>query len=137
VPAWQAGLRRSAAQLQQVFFPRRPAYRSEPDLFEASPLVLVREPLEIGGRACEISLVGRPAPRNDQAYSLSLTAAVDEPGGDPLLPVRVVLEWGTYHASVLLRAEGRVDFPDIPLAHILDDRRQNVRAGLDLRLEPA
>lgn len=134
---WRVVWQRTMQQLQGIFSPSELAYRADPDLLEDPWFTIVREEVEIEKSLCTIALECTLSGDMDNALSTFLNFAMTlaSPMASAQRPLRASLQWGQYHETVSVSAEGRVKFPDIPFALIYDDQSQKIKCDLNLALE--
>jgi len=136
---WRATWERTLEQLQAIFSPPELAYRADPSLSDDPWFTLLREEMKAEDTTYDVILDCTLSTENEEALSPILNLAVTlgataQPAGFPL---HASLQWGDYHESVLIADEGRVRFPDIPLAAVFDQIDSQPKAGLKLTLETA
>jgi hypothetical protein len=133
---WRSVWRQSVEQLQALFSPPELAYRSDPSLYEDPWITLLRGEAEIEGSVYTILLECSPAEKSDDALAVAFNLAVTLEANIALqqVPLEATLQWGLYNQRITIAEEGRTKFPDIPLAAILDEQLQNVKAELSLTL---
>ena len=130
---WRATWQRTLEQLQAIFSPPEMAYRADPSLSDDPWFTLLREEITVSGNQYDVLLDCALSNENDDSLSPSLNLAVTlgSPSESAGFPLRANLHWGEYRESMQVTDEGRVRFPDIPLASVLDP------SGLRLTLETA
>lgn len=132
---WRLAWQRPAAYLQSLLIDsliaRRPQYRAFANFLEDDRLTLVNDTVEMGGDEVGVLLEAvRPAGAPDLLYlSLLITAeTVDS--------LRATVEWGAFRETAVAQAFGRVTFPPLPLADVVDEVGQKIAAALCLTVEP-
>jgi hypothetical protein len=133
--SWQIGWQRTIEQLQRIFSPSELVYRSEPALFDGPRFILLQDEVVVGDATFEIRLECRPSLQFDDLLSVFLTTTIENSALEPQFPVRVLLVWGSYRASMTLVEQGRVQLPDIPVIDIFDQAKKSVNADLSLTIE--
>jgi hypothetical protein len=133
---WRTIWRQSIEQLQTVFSPPELAYRSDPSLYEDPWITLLRDDVEVAGSQYTVVLECSPAETDDAlAVSFNIAVTLEIPIESTQIPLEATLQWGSYNETIAISEEGRSKFPDVPLATILDEGLQNVKAELSLTLE--
>ena len=136
---WSVLWQRPLEQITAIFSPPELAYRSEQSLIEEPWFTLMREEIQVSGSAYSVALDCAPAEEEENTLAVYVSLAVT-PGAsrEPAkFPLRARLEWDEYRQEVLIPAEGRTRFPNIPFDKIFDPAMENLRAGLSLTLETA
>lgn len=134
---WQITWQRTVEQLRSIFFPPELAYRSDPELFDDSWFILLREDVDLGGSVYSALLECGVSKETEDALSplLSLAATFETPRLPSEAAVYATLHWGTYHEKRQVTEDGRVKFPDIPFTLTFDQQNQSIISELDLTLE--
>ena len=134
---WQITWQRTVEQLRSIFFPREMVYRSDPELFDDSWFILLREDFNLGGSVYSALLECGVSKETEDALSplLSLAATFETPRLPSASAVYATLHWGAYHEKRQVTEEGRVKFPDIPFTLTFDPQSQSIVSELDLTLE--
>lgn len=136
---WRATWQRTLEQLETVFSPPDLAYRADGDLFEDPWFTLLRDEIAIEGVTYDVVLDCTLSTEKESSLAALLNLAVT-PGknsGLAAFPLRASLHWGDYQGSILVEEEGRVRFPDIPIAAVFNQADLQVRDGLRFTLEAA
>jgi hypothetical protein len=136
---WSVLWQRPLEQIRAIFSPPELAYRAEQSLIEEPWFTLLREEIQVSGSAYSIVLDCTSAEEEENTLAVFVSLAVT-PGAsrEPAkFPLRAQLEWGEYRQDVLIPAEGRTRFPNIPFDKIFDPALENLTDGLSLTLETA
>jgi len=136
---WRTRWQRTIEQLQTIFSPPELAYRFDPSLSEDPWFTLLRGETEAGNTTYTVMLECTLSEKNEGVFSAFLNVAVTlgAVSEQPQFPIRATLEWGQYDETLSIHGEGRMRFPDIPLAMACDDDLQRVASALSLTLEAA
>ncbi len=131
---WRITWRLLQAQLTRIFQPAALAYRSGRFSLEDKSDILLRSQFVVSGQSYDIFLEAvRPV---DQPDNLRLYLAAAPLTDAPLPAMTVHLQWGDVHRTAVTGPHGRARFQPIPLTAVLDKTGQNIRADLQLTLEP-
>lgn len=133
---WKIKWKKTVEQLRNVFFPPNLAFRSDPNLFDDSWFILLREDVNLAGSTYSALLECGVSKEMEDALSpsLSLAATFETPQLPTESIVYATLHWGEYNEKRQV-TEGRVKFPDIPFAMTFDRQNQIITSELDLTLE--
>ncbi len=137
--SWRATWGRTLEQLQSIFSPPEMAYRADPSLSEDPWFSLLREEMTTQGVTYDVILDCTLSDKQEESLStfLNLAVTLGSPSESTGFPLRAALQWGDYQQSVLIPDEGRVQFPDVPLAAVFDQTDSQLKAGFQLTLETA
>lgn len=134
---WSVLWQRSLEQIRAIFSPPELAYRAEQSLIEEPWFTLLREEIQVSESAYSVVLDCTPAEEEENALAVFVSLAVT-PGAarqPAKFPLRVKLAWGEYRQDVVIPAEGRTRFPNIPFDKIFDPALEHLMSGLSLTLE--
>jgi hypothetical protein len=136
---WRAIWQRSLEQIQSIFSPPELAYRADPSLSEDPWFTLLREEMVAEGITYDVVLDCTLSNDKEDTLSpyLSLAVTLTGPAERVGFPLRASLQWGEYQESVLISDEGRVKFPDVPIAAVFDQTGSQPQSGFSLMLETA
>lgn len=134
---WRVRWRRAIRDLQAIFSPEELAYRSGDQVLEDPWFTLVRGDVTLGGRAYSVVLECSVSEASDESLSayLNLALTLAEPDPREAFPVQASLQWGDYRDTLVLDAEGRSRFTDIPFSAAFTGDLQTVTSDLDFRLD--
>ena len=131
---WRVTWRLLQAQLTRIFQPPALAYRPGSFSLEDKSDILLRSQFKINGQSYDIFLEAVCPVNEPDNLRLYLAAA---PLTDTPLPAMSAhLQWGDIHRTAVTDSYGYVRFQPIPLTAVLDKTGQNIRADLQLTLEP-
>lgn len=137
---WSIIWQRTVDQIQAVFFPLRGAFRTDLNLFEEDPwYTLLREQMDVEGVTYDVVLDCTLSNENVESLStyLNLAVTLADTTGTAQFPLRASFQWGEYQDSILIKEEGRVKFPDVPLDSVFDQAVSRLKAGFSFSLESA
>lgn len=131
--SWQLHWQRTAEQIFKMFSPFELEARSDTTLYEDSWIILLREDFQVGEAKFSVKLECDLPDDDVQFLATFIDIAVVFQGIDKttLFPLRATLKWGTYLENLLITAEGRVKFPDVPISTSFDE----ILSGLEFTLE--
>lgn len=135
---WLMTWKRTVEDLQILFRPPEIAYRADPSLTDDSWFTLLKE--EFQTEQAQYAVVLECALLEHQpALNTFIDIAVTFKGQEKLdlFPLKATLRWGTYQEILLIEAEGRLKFGEIPLSIPFDDAFEEIVADLDFSLEAA
>jgi len=134
---WRASWQRTLEQIQAIFSPQQLVYRTGTIPTEEPWFILLRDEITIAGIVYAVALDCTLSNDLDNALSTFLSIAVTVGGSsEPAqFPVRANLQWGAYQESILVPEEGRARFPDIPLSTIYGPEKDQIQAGISLKIE--
>ena len=134
---WSILWQKTIEQIQAIFSPPDLAYRAGQNLIEDPWFTLLREEMSVAGNTYSIALECTLAPEIENQLAAYLTLAVMPNTPSPIqpFPLSATLQWGDYQQKIIISAEGRERFPDIPLDSIFDPSLAQLQAGLNLTLE--
>ena len=134
---WRVTWQRTLEQVRAIFSPPEMAYRADQSDLEEPWFTLLREEMRAGGSIYTVVLDCTPSvdSENSLAAYLHLAVTLEASAQRPAFPLHARLRWGEYNDSVPVLEEGRVRFPDVPLASVFDVGAFRPEAGFSLSLE--
>ena len=134
---WRITWQRTIKYLQSIFSPPELAYRMDPSLYEDPWVTLLRGETRVNDCLFSVLLDCSLAQNSDSALAVTLNVATTFDTKQTLqeFPLQASLNWGAYNECITVANEGRIHFPNVPLAVIFDDEVKNVTAELNLTLE--
>lgn len=130
--SWHRPISYLQSRLVVSFATVDPVYRSGAEFLEDDRLTLVDDVVEVAGDEIGVLLEAVRAANAPDALHLSLLVTAGAPDS-----LWATMEWGAFHETVLVEAIGRVIFPPLSLAAIVDDAGQKIVADLCLTIEAA
>ena len=135
---WAVLLRLSLTNLNNLFFPTRPGLVTRHGLGigldEDNWFTLFRETVATEAGSWSVVLEGTPMdePVNSLKLALMIVPLTEREKDWPCL--QATLTWGGYQEIVAIDKNGRVTFPLLPVAAVLDETGQGMKDDLSLRL---
>lgn len=136
---WSVLWQRPLELIQAIFSPPELAYRAKQSLIEEPWIRLLREEIRVSDNAYSIALdcISAEEEENTLAVFVSLAVTPVASHEPAKFPLRATLKWGGYRQDVMIPAEGRTRFPNIPFDQIFDPATEQLTDGLSLTLETA
>lgn len=135
---WAALLRLSLTNLKCLFFPTRPGpvtrHGLDMGLDEDNWFTLFRETVATEAGSWSVVLEGTPVDEPVNSLKLALMVVPLAEGEKDWSCLQATLTWGSYQEIVAIDKNGRVTFPLVAVAAVLDETGQGMRDDLSLQL---
>lgn len=134
--SWRVQWKRTIDQLQETFSPKEFSYRFDPSISEDPWFILLRDELEVEGVVVRVTLVGALSEEVSNSFEITLNVtATDLTTQEEIYPkLQSTLRWGKYMGETQISEKGRGEFPPLQISTILDKKKENIIADLQLDL---
>ena len=133
---WMIELRQELSVLRSLFSPAELGTAHRSAMPDSQWVSLLRKEIALEGAIVDVGLDAAVSDQQEEALELLLKAVVMSEEDDELIPINLTAEitWGQYRQECLLGDKNRIKFPLVRFDQILDEKKEQVAADLNLVL---
>ncbi len=133
---WMIELRQELSVLQSLFSPAELGTTHRSAMPDSQWVSLLRKEIALEGATVDVGLDAVVSDQQEEALELLLKAVVMSEEDDELIPINLAAEitWGEYRQECFLGDKNRIKFPLVRFEQILDEKKEQVAADLNLVL---